>query len=117
MANKDFGRNKRVAQLIKHELAEHIRNDFNHSEYGLVTLSAVDVSPDIANAKIFITLLGDEDKREVLLKALNEQAGHYRHEVARVMASKRVPRLQFVYDESVERGRHMSNLIDSLNKD
>ncbi len=117
MANKDFGRNQRIAQLIKHELAEHIRSDFNHSEFGLVTVSAVDVSPDIANAKVFVTALGDDSKRKELLAALNEQAGHYRHEVARIMASKRVPRIHFVYDESVERGSHMSSLIDSLKKD
>lgn len=111
---KQYGRNRRVADLIQRELAVLIQREMNEPGLGLITISAVDVSPDLRNARIFVTCLGgDEDTRPLLMK-LNELSGHYRHELARCLTLRTMPKLRFEYDESIQRGKHLSDLIDSL---
>ena len=86
------------------------------SQLGLVTVSAVEVSPDLKNARIFVTCLGGQQQANELVRTLNDMAWHYRHELARVLTLRSVPQLKFEFDVSIERGRHLSGLIDSLSK-
>ncbi len=114
--SKEFGRNRRVAQFIKEELAVLIQREFPLSQYGMITLTGVDVSPDLKNATIYVTALGESQTHKELITGLNEQAGHLRHEISRVMTSKGVPALKFKYDESIERAQRLSDIIDSVSK-
>lgn len=114
---REFGRNKRVAELIKKELAVLIQRQYSINDFGMITLSAVDVSPDLANAKIFITCLETSKSHDEVITALNNQAGHFRHELSMSIISRKIPHLYFEFDESVERGQHLTSLIDSLNAD
>ena len=82
---KEFGRNRRVAQFIKEELAVLIQREFPLNQYGMITLTNVDVSPDLKNAVIFITSLGGNQSKEELVSNLNQQAGHFRHEISHIM--------------------------------
>ncbi len=111
---REFGRNQRVAGLIKKELALLIQRRFNISEYGMITLSAVNVSPDLSSAKIYITCLASSKPNDEIVTSLNKQAGLFRHELSKSMISRGIPRLCFLFDESVARGQHMTSLIDSL---
>lgn len=115
---REFGRNRRVGDLIQRELAVLIQRDFrmadNPQAAALVTVSKVDLSPDLSYAKIFITSLGPVEQRKLLVKSLNEDAGHFRHELAQELKTRIVPRLKFVYDEALERGNRIAGLIDSL---
>ncbi len=111
---KEFGRNRRVAELIKHELATAIQQQFPVNEYGLITVSAVDVSPDLKNANVYITCLGYDNGIEGLVKDLNEQAGSFRSRIAKAMTSRGVPKIKFKYDKSVAQGERLTSLIDSL---
>ena len=113
---KQYSRNRRVADLIQREMAVFLQREFNGQGFGLITVSAVDVSPDLKNARIFVTSLGNDDRQIELQAALNESAGHFRHLLAGVLELRSVPRISFRYDESIQRGRHMSDLIDSLGK-
>jgi ribosome-binding factor A len=113
---KEFGRNRRVAEFIKQELAVLIQQEFPLSQYGMVTVTDVDVSPDLKNAKIFVTAFGDKLSTKELTTALNEQAGHFRHEISTMMTSKGVPTLKFIYDESIARAQRMDELIDTVSK-
>lgn len=110
---KEFGRNRRVAQFIKQELSVLIQREFPLNQYGMITLTNVDVSPDLKNAVVYITAL-NADSNEKLIAELNEQAGHFRHEIAHMMTSKGVPALRFKYDESIERAQRLTDIIDSV---
>ena len=112
---KEFGRNQRVAQFIKEELSVLIQREFPLQQYGLITLNYVDVSPDIKNATVYITAMNSGISNEELVALLNEQAGHYRHEISRAMTSKRVPSIGFKYDESIARAQRLTDIIDSVN--
>ncbi|MCZ6804528.1 MAG: ribosome-binding factor A [Proteobacteria bacterium] len=126
---KEFGRNRRVAQFIKEELSVLIQREFPLSQYGMITLTNVDVSPDLKNATIYITalknnssgsvpdkspLLASMQANEELVAELNEQAGHFRHEISRIMTSKGVPSLRFKYDKSIERAQRLTDIIYSV---
>ena len=110
---KEFGRNRRVAQLIKEELAILIQKRFPISQYGLVTLTSVDVSPDLKNSKVYITNLNMKKSKSELIDELNLQAGNFRHEISRLLTSRTVPSLSFNYDESIERAHRLNEIIES----
>ena len=113
---KEYGRNRRVADLIQRELAVLIQREVVDARLGMITISTVDVSPDLKNAKIYVTSLGAEADNEEVIMVLNEHAAHLRHELAKVVVLRGVPKLIFVFDSSIERGSHLTALIDSLNK-
>lgn len=113
---REFGRNKRVADQVQRELAVMIQREQGVPGLSLVTVSSVDLSPDLQNAKVFVTSLGKEDDKERIVAELNELAGHFRHLLSKQLTMRTVPRLTFVYDHSVERGTYLYALIDSVNR-
>lgn len=115
---KEFSRTQRIAHLLQRELADIISREIQHTPLGLVTISAVDVSPDLKNAKIYVTSLNSELKHKQITDYLNQQSSLLRHLLSQRLKDMRyMPRLQFIYDESVEYGTRLSALIDSLNPD
>jgi ribosome-binding factor A len=114
---REFGRNRRVADLVQRELAVAMQREMSDTALKFVTISDVDVSPDLQNAKVFVTSLSDDLDREEVVSELNNYAGHYRHLLAKKLPMRTVPRLTFVFDYSVERGRRLSDLIDSVSRD
>jgi len=106
------GRPKKVADLIQRELSELIRLEVRDPRVGMLTITSVDVSPDLSHAKVFVTLL-EKSKVEDTLQGLQRAAGFLRSQLAHRMKLYTTPELRFVYDESVERGDHLSRLIDS----
>lgn len=113
---REYGRNRRVADQIQRELAMYIQREMSDSHLKFVTISTVDVSPDLANAKVYVTNLLDDVNQEQVVSELNEQAGHFRHLLSQKLTLRSVPKLNFVFDNSVKRGNHLVALIDSLNK-
>ena len=107
------GRPRKVADLIQRELADLLRQDLRDPHVGMVTLTSVDVSPDLSHAKIFFTLL-DENKKDETTRGLQRAAGFLRSQLSHRMSLYTTPELRFVYDESVERGDRLSRLIDSV---
>ena len=107
------GRPRKGADLIQRELADLLRSEVRDPRVGLVTLTSVDVSPDLSHAKVFFTLL-DKERQGETTKALQRAAGFLRSQLARRMKMYTTPELRFSYDESVERGDRLSQLIDSV---
>lgn len=108
------GRRHRVAQEIQRLLAESLRTEVKDPRIAaLVTITAVDVSPDLRQARVFVTLLGDAQACESTLDALNRSAPFLRHALSARMTLRSVPALKFVFDASVERGARIARLIDS----
>jgi len=102
-----------VADLIQRELSGLIRLELRDPRVGMVTITSVDVSPDLTHAKVFFTLL-DKNLLDDTTRGLQRAAGFLRSQLAQRMKLYTTPELRFVYDESVERGDRLSRLIDSV---
>jgi ribosome-binding factor A len=112
---KGHGRPERLGDLIQREVSELIRLELRDPRVGMITITSVDVSPDMSHAKLFFTML-EKDKLEDTLQGLKRSAGFLRTQLARRMKMYTTPELRFEYDESVERGDRLSRLIDSALK-
>ena len=105
-------RSLRVPDQIQRDLAELIR-ELKDPRVGMVTLNAVEVTPDYAHAKVYFSqLLGDN---EACTKALNEAAGFLRNGLFKRLTIHTVPTLHFVYDQTTERAADISALIAKAN--
>ncbi|HKK13332.1 MAG TPA: 30S ribosome-binding factor RbfA [Gammaproteobacteria bacterium] len=109
---REFPRTRRVGEQIQRELAELIREEVRDPRIGMVTVSGVDVSRDLSHAKVYVTVLGDDQQVRESLRILKRVAGFLRHALGRRMVIRTVPELRFIHDESVERGARLSSLID-----
>ena len=78
----------------------------------MVTVTAVEVSPDLSHAKIFVTHLGGHEKAAEVVEALQHTAGYLRSELSHRLDLYTVPQLHFAYDDSIEAGLRLSKLID-----
>ncbi len=100
----------RVAEQIRRDLAEIVQREVPTARVGLVTLSDVEISPDYAHARVFFTCIGAEPA--AVAQVLNDKAGYFHSLLYKRLTIHTVPRLRFVYDESVERGFEIDRLID-----
>ena len=102
-------RGYRVADQIQRDLSELIARELKDPRVGMVTLNAVEVTPDYAHAKVYFSLLtGDPAETE---EALNHAAGHLRNGLFKRLHIHTVPTLHFVYDRTTERAADMNALI------
>ena len=111
---REFGRTERVADYLRQEVARLLQTELRDPRIGMVSVNQVEVSRDLAHAKVFVTIMGrdsEQDAREEL-EVLNGAAGFLRSQVSRDARMRTVPRLRFVFDASVTRGRRVSDLID-----
>ena len=116
MSSGEFSRTRRVAEQLKRELALLIQRETKDAHMGLVTVSAVEVTPDLRHAKVFVTVLGAETGASSVVRALNDSAGALRHELALRVRLRTMPHLRFEFDDSVERGARLSSLLDDLSQ-
>ena len=114
-------RAQRVADQIQRDLAALIQFEIDDPRIGMVSVTGVEVSSDLAHAKVFVTALGggnvaqepSGEAGKASTEALNGAAGYLRSLLARRLQLRTVPKLSFHYDASVERGRQLDELIDS----
>jgi ribosome-binding factor A len=104
---------RRVNESVRQVLAEAVV-DLKDPRIGLVTVTAVETSPDLRHATVFVSVLGSERKRAASLRGLEAAHGLLQARLARELRMKRTPQLAFQYDPSVERGVRMTQLIDEL---
>ena len=110
---RESPRAKRVADQIQRELSGLIRLELKDPRIvGLLTITSVDVSPDLKNAKVFFTALSPAGRTDETLEGLQGAAGFLRSQLAQRLLLRVCPRLHFIYDTSVERGIRLSQLID-----
>ncbi|HSH26927.1 MAG TPA: 30S ribosome-binding factor RbfA [Wenzhouxiangella sp.] len=109
---RDYPRTRRVGEQIQRELATLVREQVKDPRLGMTTVSAVQVSRDFSHAKVYVTVLGEPEVQRQSLQVLRRAAGFLRHELGRRMLIRTVPELHFVYDESIERGSRLSDLIE-----
>ena len=111
---KGQGRPQKLGDQIQRELSDLLQRELRDPRVGMLTITSVDVSPDLSHAKVFFTLL-EKQKLEDTLRGLKRSAGFLRSQLARRLSTYTIPELRFVYDESVERGDQLSRLIDQAN--
>ena len=104
---------RRVNEAVKEVLSEGI-GELKDPRIGFVTITAVETSSDLRHARVFVSVLGSERKRERTLEGLGAAHGVLQARVARELRMKRTPQLAFEYDPSVESGVRMTQLIDEL---
>lgn len=109
---REFNRSERVAGTLRRELAQLIQLEVKDPEVGFIGLSDVEVSRDLAHAKVFITVF-EPEKAVSSVKALNRAAGYLRSRLGQKMRIRSVPELHFEHDASVETGQRMDSLIDA----
>jgi ribosome-binding factor A len=110
--SKDNPRAARLGDQIQRDLAELIRRELKDPRVGLVTITSVEVSRDLAHATVFVSSLIDAVSHGDTVEALQHAAGFLRARLGHSLRVRQVPELHFVYDESVERGIRLSRLID-----
>ena len=110
----EYRRKDRVGDLIKRETAHIIQNELKDPGIGFVTITAVEVSADLKHAKIFYTVLGDEDSKRKSESALARASGFIQHEIGRKLRLKYTPEILFQFDGSVEYGAHIEELIQKI---
>ena len=119
MMAKEFGRPQRVSQELQKEIAMILQREIKDPRLGMmVTVSGVEVSRDLAYAKVFVTFLNDKDEEAIKhgVKALKEASGYIRILLGKAMRLRIVPELTFFYDNSLVEGMRMSNLVTSVVK-
>ena len=112
---KAQGRPQKLGDQIQRELSDLVQRELRDPRVGMLTITSVDVSPDLSHAKVFFTML-EKEKLKDTLAGLKRSAGFLRSQLARRVKLYTTPELRFVYDESVERGDRLSRLIDAANR-
>ncbi|QQS54266.1 MAG: 30S ribosome-binding factor RbfA [Candidatus Competibacteraceae bacterium] len=110
---KPSSRTRRVGEQIRRELADLIRAELRDPRLTLVSMTSVEVSRDLAYARIYVTSMGEPAERVEQVAELNRAAPLLRRELGRRMHIRIVPKLEFRYDEVVERAARLSALIDA----
>lgn len=110
---KDYPRSRRIAEQVMRELSGIIRLELKDPRVGMITILDVEVSSDQSHARVYFSSLGDQSTIAEATAGLERASGFLRSQLARRMKLRIVPQLQFKYDESVERGMRISQLIDA----
>jgi ribosome-binding factor A len=111
---KEFSRSRRVARQLKQELATAISREMRDPRVQGVCVSDVDISRDLAHAKVFISLLSDNaEEINQAVDSLNRASGFLRNYIAKSMQLRIVPSLTFSHDTTLSEGNRLSRLIDA----
>jgi len=103
---------RRVNEMIREVLGAAITTEMKDPRIGFVTVTDVDTSADLRAARVYVSVLGNEDEREKTLEGLRSAHGFLQSKIGDELSMKRTPTLTFHYDESVERGARLSRLLD-----
>lgn len=109
-------RMRRVNEAVRQVLSEAV-GELKDPRIGFVTVTGVETSTDLREARVFVSVLGSERNRDRTLEGLAAAHGILQARIGRELRMKRTPQLAFEYDPTVERGVRMSQLIDELNPD
>jgi ribosome-binding factor A len=106
------GRMRRVDEAVREVLSGAITSELKDPRVGFVTVTAVETSPDLRHARVFVSVLGEGPVRRRSLDGLRSAHGYLQRRVAEELRLKHTPTLEFVYDDSVDRGMRISELLD-----
>lgn len=105
-------RMRRVNEGVREIVSSAVTSGLNDSRIGFVTVTGVETSSDLRHATVFVSVLGDESVRDQTLEALAEARKELQHEIAVNLRMKNTPKLKFSYDDSVDRGMRITEMIN-----
>ncbi len=105
-------RMRRINEVLREVVGAAISSDLSDPRIGFVTVTSVETSPDLRTAKVFVSVLGDEDSRTETLAALRSSHGVLQTRIAAETRMKRTPTLSFHYDDTIEQGVRISRLLE-----
>lgn len=108
---------RRISELVRGYLSTLIETRVKDPRVAGVTVTGVEVTPDTRLARVYYSLIGDEDARRQAMLGLESAAGWLRRELGAHLRTRNTPELIFIFDESLERGERMAQLLDSLRND
>ena len=106
-------RTERINELLRAEISDLLQRELKDPRIGgLVSITEVDVSPDLRKAKVFVSVLGEEAEQESTMEAFTAAARYLRQQLTKRLTLRRTPELTFLRDDSLERGAHILALLD-----
>lgn len=111
------GRMRRVNEALREVLSARLTEGLKDPRIGFVTVTAVDASPDLRQARVYVSVLGDEEDREQTLEGLRSSHGYLQAGIAKELRIKHTPTLEFVHDESIDHGFRISELLEAEAED
>jgi ribosome-binding factor A len=105
-------RMRRVDEAVRAVLSDAITQDLKDPRIGFVTVTAVKTSPDLRHARVYVSILGDEQVRTESLAGLQSAHGYLQRRVASELRLKHTPAIEFAYDESIDRGLRIDELLE-----
>ena len=106
------GRMRRVNEAVREVLSARIAEGLNDPRIGFVTVTSVETSPDLRHARVYVSVLGSESERSQTLDGLESAHGLLQQSIAGELRMKRTPTLQFIFDESIDRGMRITELLE-----
>jgi ribosome-binding factor A len=103
---------RRVDEAVREVLSDAITTQLKDPRVGFVTVTAVETAPDLRRARVFVSVLGDQKVRKRSMQGLQSAHGVLQRAVAAELRLKHTPTLEFVYDDTSERGMRIAELID-----
>ena len=107
---------ERISDALIEQISYIISNKVKNKDINFVTITDVKVSSDLGFAKVYFTVL-DSDKKDITLKALTEASGFIRHELRDRIDIRQIPKLSFVYDESIDEAKKIEDILEKIHKD
>jgi len=111
-----MGRVEKLDSLLLREISSIIQFDLNDPKVGFATVSEVRLSPDLAYAKVYVSFLGKNYKKRDGIEALRRSKGYIKSELAKRLRIRKIPDLNFVVDDSLDKAMHIEELIEDANK-
>lgn len=103
-----------VGKNIQVELSQILRTETRDPRLGFVTITGVHMTHDLRTAKVYISVLGNDEERRLTLEGLNRANAFLRRSLGQRVQLRHVPELFFAYDDTLERGNHIDKLLDQL---
>ena len=106
-------RTERINDLLREEISDLVRNEVKDPRVGgLISITEVDVAPDLRQAKVFVSVMGTDEEKVATFRVLRAAAGFLQRALRKRLTIRRVPELTFLADESMEHGARILALID-----
>ena len=106
----------RVGEQLKKELSQLLQQELKDPRIGFVTITSVEMSRDLEHAKVFVSVMGDEEQKKKTLEGLEKAKGFLRSEAGRRLGIRRTPEIVFKLDHSIEHGQRISKLLEEVKR-
>jgi ribosome-binding factor A len=102
---------RRINEAVREVLSEALAEGLKDPRIGFVTVTSVDTAPDLRTARVYVSVLGDETVREKTLEGLKSSHGYLQSLIARQLALRNTPQIRFYYDDSIDKGFRIDELL------